>query len=63
MNELLAGTSADAPVAWLSLERPAGQGAYGMAELRLALSPDPVRRLLGHASYHGSPVALIGVAA
>lgn len=58
MTRLLNGADARAPIAWLSLERAAGQGAYGLAELRLALSPDPQRRLLGHASYHGSALEL-----
>lgn len=56
MVRLLAKATPRSPVAWLSLERATGEGPYGMAELRLARSPDPVRRLLGHASYHGSPL-------
>ena len=58
MARLLGGASSRAPVAWLSLERAVGEGSYGKAELRLALSPDPQRRLLGHVGYHGSPLEL-----
>lgn len=58
MRQLINSATANAPVGWLSLERPQDQGAYGRAELRLALSPDPERHLLGHTSFHGSPVEL-----
>ena len=56
MGRLLREATPRAPVAWLSLERAAGGESYGRAELRLATSPDPRRRLLGHVSYHGSPL-------
>lgn len=58
MAQLLAGAGPRSPIAWLSLERALSEGAYGRAELRLAVSPDPGRRLLGHAGYHGSPLEL-----
>lgn len=59
MAQLLGGAGPSSPVAWLSLERALGEGAYGKAELRLAISPDPERRLLGHSSYHGSPLEVV----
>ncbi len=58
LSDLLSGAPPDAPVAWLSLERPPGRGAYGLAEVRLAVSPDADQHVLGHASYHGSAVRL-----
>ena len=58
MTRLLARASSRSPVAWLSLERAVGEGSYGKAELRLAVSPDSERRLLGLASYHGSPLEI-----
>jgi hypothetical protein len=54
---LVREASDQAPVAWLSLERPMERRTTGLAEVRLALSPDPERRLLGHTSYHGSPLS------
>jgi hypothetical protein len=57
ITALVREASDEAPVAWLSLERPMQRGTTGLAEVRLALSPDPERRLLGHTSYHGSPLS------
>jgi hypothetical protein len=57
ITALIREANDEAPVAWLSLERPLERRTDGLAEVRLALSPDPERRLLGRTSYHGSPLS------
>jgi hypothetical protein len=54
-NVMAAGerASAEAPLAWLSME-PAG----GMTDVRLRTWPDGESRLLARAGYHGTPVDL-----